>query len=275
MLFLDVDQADSTLVQFPAGPSLLVDAAGAAWGGASIGERVVAPALWRAGVRRLDYLALTHGHPDHAGGAEAVLRDFRPREVWEGAPAPNSDLLRRVKATARGVGAAWRTLQAGDALRIGDVQVIAWHPPAPDWERQRVRNDDSLVFEIRHGDVSFVLPGDIGAEVEARLAAVMPPSPRRVLKVPHHGSRMSSSEAFLAALDPAVAVVSAGRDNRFGHPDPAVVRRYETSGALVLRTGRVGAVEVCSDGRRIRVRTAADPEDAAPWRPPHASFSGA
>ena len=275
VLFLDVDQADSTLVQFPAGQSLLVDAAGAAWGGASVGERVVAPALWRAGVRRLDYLALTHGHPDHAGGAEAVLRDFRPREVWEGAPAPHSDLLRRVQAAARGVGAAWRTLQAGDALRIGDVQVIAWHPPAPDWERQRVRNDDSLVFEIRHGDVSFVLPGDVGAEVEARLAAVMPPSPRRVLKVPHHGSRTSSSEAFLEALAPAVAVVSAGRDNRFGHPDPAVVRRYETSGALVLRTGRVGAVEVCSDGRRIRVRTAAGPEGAAPWRPPPAGFSGA
>ncbi len=258
-LFIDVDQADSTLVQFPTGESLLVDAAGVPWGTSAVGERVIAPVLWRAGVRRLDYLALTHGHPDHVGGAEAVLRDFRPREVWEGVPVPGSGRLRRLKALALDRGAVWRTLQAGETLRIGDVQVTVWHPPAPEWERQRVRNDDSLVLEIRHGDVSFVLPGDIGAEVESGLARVMPPAARRVLKAPHHGSRTSSSPALLAALDPTVAIVSAGRENRFGHPAPAVVRRYEEAGAVILQTGRDGAIEVCSDGEDIHVRAAGGP----------------
>ncbi len=258
-LFLDVDQADSTLVQFPTGESLLVDAAGVPWGASAVGERVIAPALWRAGVRRLDYLALTHGDPDHVGGAEAVLRDFRPREVWEGVPVPASGRLRRLKALALAGGAVWRTLQAGETLRIGDAQVTVWHPPAPEWERQRVRNDDSLVLEVRHRDVSFVLPGDIGAEVESGLAGVLPPAARRVLKAPHHGSRTSSSTAFLAALDPAVAIVSAGRENRFGHPAPAVVRRYEEADAVIHRTGQEGAIEVCSDGEDIRVRAASGP----------------
>ncbi len=258
-LFLDVDQADSTLVQFPTGESLLVDAAGVPWGTSAVGERVIAPVLWRAGVRRLDYLALTHGDLDHVGGAEAVLRDFRPREVWEGVPVPGSGRLRQLQALALGGGAVWRTLQAGETLWIGDVQVTVWHPPAPEWERQRVRNDDSLVIEIRHRDVSLVLPGDIGAEVESRLARVMPPAALRVLKVPHHGSRTSSSPAFLDALDPTVAIVSAGRDNRFGHPAPEVVRRYEEAGAVIHYTGRAGAIEVCSDGEDIRVRTADDP----------------
>ncbi len=258
-LFLDVDQADSTLVQFTTGESLLVDAAGVPWGASAVGERVIAPALWRAGVRRLDYLALTHGDPDHVGGAEAVLRDFRPREVWEGVPVPASGRLRRLQALALDGGAAWRTLQAGETLRIGDAQLTVWHPPAPDWERQRVRNDDSLVIEIRHGDVSFVLPGDIGAEVESGLAGVLPPAARRVLKAPHHGSRTSSSAAFLAALDPTLAIVSAGRENRFGHPAPDVVRRYEEAGAVIRRTGRAGAIEVCSDGEDIRVRAAGGP----------------
>lgn len=258
-LFLDVDQADSTLVQFPTGESLLVDAAGVPWGASAVGERVIAPVLWRAGVRRLDYLALTHGDPDHVGGAEAVLRDFRPREVWEGVPVPASGRLRRLKALALARGAVWRTLQAGETLRIGDAQVTVWHPPAPEWERQRVRNDDSLVIEIRHGDVSFVLPGDIGAEVESRLAGVLPPAARRVLKAPHHGSRTSSSAALLAALDPTVAIVSAGRENRFGHPAPAVVRRYEEAGAVIHRTGRAGAIEVCSDGEDIRIRAEGGP----------------
>ena len=255
VLFLDVDQADATLVQFPTGQSLLVDAAGSVRGRTAVGERVLAPVLWGAGVRRLDYLAVTHGDPDHVGGAAAVIRDFRPREVWEGVPVPRSERLRRLATAAAETGAAWRTLRSGDNLRVGDIEVIVWHPPPPDWERQRVRNDDSLVLEIRHGQVSFVLPGDIGAEVEAKFAALLDPSPQRVLKVPHHGSRTSSSVAFIAALQPVVAVVSAGRDNRFGHPHPAVSRNYARAGTALLETGRSGAIDICSDGRQIRVRT--------------------
>ena len=217
----------------------------------------MAPVLWTAGVRRLDYLAVSHGDPDHAGGAEAVIADFRPREVWEGVPVPGSERMRRVAAAARAAGAAWRTLQAGDSLRVGEVELWVRHPPPPAWERQRVRNDDSLVLELRHRRVSFVLPGDIGADIEARLATLLEPAPLRVLKVPHHGSRTSSSAAFIAAAAPAVAVVSAGRESRFGHPDPAVVQRYAAAGTTVLETGRSGAIDVCSDGERIRVRTAA------------------
>ena len=256
VLFLDVDQADATLVQFPSGQSLLVDAAGSVHGRTAVGERVLAPVLWRAGVRRLDYLAVTHGDPDHAGGAPAVVRDFRPREIWEGVPVPRSERMRHLATEAAEAGAAWRRLRAGDNLRIGGVEVRVWHPPLPEWERPRVRNDDSLVVELRHDEVSFVLPGDIGTAVETELAALLDPSPQRVLKVPHHGSRTSSSAAFIAALDPLVAVVSAGRDNRFGHPHPAVLQRYAAAGTALLETGRVGAVDVCSDGRRIRVRTA-------------------
>ena len=258
VLFLDVDQADATLVQFPTGQSLLVDAAGSVRGRSAVGERVLAPVLWRAGVRRLDYLAVTHGDPDHVGGAAVIVRDFRPREVWEGVPVPRSERMRSLATAASEAGAAWRRLQAGDNLRIGEVEVRVWHPPLPDWERQRVRNDDSLVLELRHGWVSFVLPGDIGAEVEAGLAAQLDPFPHRVLKVPHHGSRTSSSAAFIAGLDPVLAIVSAGRDNRFGHPHPAVLQRYGEAGVALLETGAVGAIDVCSDGRRIRVRTALD-----------------
>ena len=97
VLFLDVDQADATLVQLPDGHALLVDAGGTVRGRFAVGERVVAPTLWNAGVRRLDYLALTHGDPDHIGGAMAVLEDFRPREIWEGVPVPSSVPLRQLR----------------------------------------------------------------------------------------------------------------------------------------------------------------------------------
>ena len=253
--FLDVDQADATLVRFPDGRSLLVDAAGQVRGQADVGGRVVVPAVWALGVRRLEYLAITHGHPDHIGGAGAVLRDLRPREVWEGIPVPSSEPLAALRAGAGAVGAAWRTLGAGDVRAIGGVQVGVLHPPAPDWERPRVRNDDSLVLELRYGEVSIVLPGDVEAAVEPTIAAAAAPAALRVVKAPHHGSRTSSSAAFVEALSPVLVVVSAGRDHAFGHPHPEVVTRYEAAGAAVLATGDRGAVAVCTDGRGLAAST--------------------
>ncbi len=257
VLFLDVGQADATLVIMPGGESLLVDAAGSVTGGSDIGRRVVVPALRAAGVGRLDYLLVTHADPDHIGGAADVVRALDPREIWEGVPVPASRPRADLLARARSGSAAWRTRYAGERLAAGGAVVRVVHPPPPDWERPRVRNDDSVVVDVRFGDVSVVLPGDIGAEVEAERAAAWPPATIRVLKAPHHGSRTSSSAAFLAALDPDLAVVSAGRDSRFGHPHPEVVRRYEAQGARLLRTGEVGAVSVCTDGRRAVVATAA------------------
>ncbi|MYD86000.1 MAG: MBL fold metallo-hydrolase, partial [Acidobacteria bacterium] len=253
--FLDVDQADATLVRFPDGRSLLVDAAGQARGRADVGGRVVVPAVWALGVRRLDYLAITHGHPDHVGGAAAVLRDLRPREVWEGIPVPSSEPLAALRSGARTAGAAWRNVHAGHVERIGGVRVRALHPPAPDWERPRVRNDDSLVLDLRYGEVSIVLPGDIEAGVEAAVAAALDPAGRRVVKAPHHGSRSSSSATFVKALSPVLAVVSAGRDHAFRHPHREVVARYAAAGAVVLATGNEGAIAICTDGRGLAVST--------------------
>jgi competence protein ComEC len=128
------------------------------------------------------------------------------------------------------------------------------HPPTPDWERQRVRNEDSVVLEIRIGDVSIVLPGDIGAEGEHAVLAQVQPSRLVVLKAPHHGSATSSGQALLARLAPAAVVFSAGRNNRFGHPHPAVVARYDAIGAAMFSTATDGAVVLDTDGRTLSMR---------------------
>ena len=254
--FLDVGQADATVVRFPGGRSLLVDAGGSVTGRFDVGGRIVTPALWSLGLRRLDYLVVSHADPDHVGGAPAVIDDLRPREVWEGVPVPGSTVLRELRRHASRRGSVWRTVEAGDTLRIGEVTVDVRHPPRPDWERPRVRNDDSVVLDIQYGGVSVVLPGDIGDEVERVLAADFPPAAIRVLKVPHHGSRSSSSAAFLDALRPAVAVVSAGAVNPFGHPHAEVVERYREAEVALFHTGEDGAVTVCTDGVRVAVRSA-------------------
>lgn len=254
--FLDVGQGDSTLVELPTGDRLLVDTGGA--GGQSsfdIGARVVAPALWARGIGGLAGLILTHGDPDHVGGAASVLEDFRPPLVWEGVPVPRHQPLRDLRARAQELGAGWHETHAGARWTYGAATVHVWHPPAPDWERPRVRNDDSIVLEIRVGDVSIVLPGDVGADIEAALASAVLPAPLLILKAPHHGSATSSSARVLDALAPTLAIVSCGRENRYGHPAPDVLARYAERGIEVLRTDRDGAITLTTDGRVVEVQS--------------------
>jgi competence protein ComEC len=116
-----------------------------------------------------------------------------------------------------------------------------------------VRNDDSIVIEARFGDVSFVLPGDVGAGVEERLASRLSDAPLRVLKAAHHGSATSSGAAWLAASRPAAVIFSCGRGNRYGHPHPSVLARVQETGADVFRTDQDGAVTVTTDGRQVRI----------------------
>ena len=254
--FLDVGQGDAALVRFPLGSSMLIDAGGLP--GASsfdMGERVVGPVLWRAGVNRLDLLALTHGDADHIGGAASVLRDFRPWDAWEGVPVPAHALLAALHRNSVAQRTRWTTIQRGDRTEIDGVQLFVQHPPVPDWERQDVRNDDSLVIELRWREVSFVFTGDVGVEAERTLAASFGPARLRVVKVPHHGSATSSSDGLVRGLSPDAAVISAGRGNRFGHPAPSVVERYLAAGVEVFRTDRDGAVSMATDGRSLDVRT--------------------
>jgi competence protein ComEC len=254
--FIDVGQGDSSLVRFPHGDTLVVDAGGL--GGKSafdVGDRVVAPLLREAGVRRIGTLALTHGDADHIGGALSLIHEFRPWEIWEGIPVPRSEPLQALRASARGGGSRWATVQAADLVGIDEVDVVVRHPGLPDWERQSVRNNDSIVLELRWRDVSVVLAGDIGREAEQAIASRFAPSPLRVVKVPHHGSLTSSSSEFVRALGPRIAVVSVGRGNRFGHPAPAVLQRYGAIGAEIFRTDRDGAVTIDTDGTSLDVST--------------------
>lgn len=256
LTMMDVGQGDSVLVTLPNGRTLLVDTGGVSLrGDFDIGDRVIGPALRARGIGRLDYLALTHGDPDHIGGALSLVRDFAPAEVWDGVFVNNHEPTMRLREAAGRRRSAWRTLQKGDRLDLGGVELRIHHPPIPDWERQKVRNDDSLVIELRYGQVSMLLTGDIGREVEASLVPTLDLLPIVVLKSPHHGSGTSSSEAFITALKPRIVVISCGRGNPYGHPLPYVLDRYEAVGSQTLRTDRDGQIDVVTDGASLAVDT--------------------
>jgi competence protein ComEC len=250
---IDVGQGDAMLVSLPNGRTLLVDTGGVSTrGDFDIGDRVIGPALRARGVTRLDYVAITHGDPDHIGGARAIVRDFRPAEIWYGVFVNNHEpavTLQREAARSR---SSWRWLQRGDRLDLGDVELRVHHPSPPEWERQKVRNDDSLVMELRFGEVSMLLTGDIGREVEQSLIPSLDLLPTVVLKSPHHGSGTSSSPEFIDAVKPDLVLIGAGRANPYGHPLPYVLDRYRAAGARVLRTDRDGQIDLSTDGRTVK-----------------------
>lgn len=253
---MDVGQGDALLATFPDGRTLVVDSGGVSPRGEfDIGDRVLGPALRARGIGRLDYLAITHGDPDHIGGARSLVRDFAPREVWAGVFVASHAPQMALQAAARDTRSTWRWLQRGDRVELGGVEVRVHHPPLPDWERQKVRNDDSLVLELRYGQVSVLLTGDISREVEQALVPGLETLPTVILKSPHHGSATSSSARLVEHLRPAAVLISAGRGNPYGHPVPVVLDRYAAVGAEVFRTDRDGQIELITDGHHVEVTT--------------------
>jgi competence protein ComEC len=262
----DVGQAESMLL-VAGGRTMLVDTGGAPFGGGvDIGRRVLAPALWARGIRSLDAMLVTHGDPDHLGGALAVADDFRPRQIWEGIRLPQHPPTQELLREAARLKIPVAPLRAGQRLDTGDVRLRVLHPPAPDWERRRVRNDDSVVIEVVYGDVAVLLTGDIGEEIERAIAPLLTPARIRILKVPHHGSRTSSSSALLDDWRPHIAVISCGRGNRFGHPAPEVLERLASIGATVLRTDLDGQITIETDGHSLRTTTYRRKNDGKPRR---------
>jgi competence protein ComEC len=239
---LDVGQGDALLVQGRRG-AVLVDAGPATPGGVDLGRRVVVPALAALGVRRLDLLVLTHADLDHRGGAPSLLERVPVAALWLPYGARSdpafADLLEA--AAARGVEVSERGAQA-PPLRAGDLRVEPLWPPAAAGHGSR--NQRSLVVRITAGAHRVLLPGDLEAESETALLASGADLRADVLALPHHGSRTSSTQPFLAAVAPVLALVSAPCHGRFGMPHPEVLARARAASASLWWTGRDGALVV-------------------------------
>lgn len=257
---LDVGQGDGALLDLPNGEAMLIDAGG---GRPDPGARALVPLL-RA--RRRDALAVivvSHPHPDHFGGLHALIDELdagrlRVGEVWDGGQAeaeqphgPAAALLRAFRR--RGVPVR---VPCG-SHHVGGARVEA-HWPCPGFDAGLDPNDNSLVLRISHGARAFLFTGDVERLAEAALEASTADLRAEVLKVPHHGSRTSSSEMLLSRVAPWIAVASQGRGNTYGHPHPEVVARYAAREVPLLLTRSLGGVVIETDGEVVRWWSARD-----------------
>jgi competence protein ComEC len=251
--FLAVGEGDAAVVRFPGGRVLLIDGGGG-FGSFDPGERIVAPYLWAHKILHLDYVALSHPDRDHFGGLTFIVRNFGPAQFWTaGAESPDksySELLDAVKAG----GARHRLCDsATPPMTVEGVHVRCVGPIHGRSETRH--NNSSMVLRIAYGRESFLFTGDVEATGEHELMGSAVDLGATILKVPHHGSRTSSSIDFIEAVHPQVAVVSLGYLNRFHFPDPEVIGRYLEDGVKVLRTDDDGAITVVAEKSAYRLTT--------------------
>ncbi len=266
--FLDVGQGDAALVTFPGGTTMLIDGGGKFNFSRTqvmgengepvnfepdtpeIGEAVVSEFLWQRGLDRVDYLVATHGDIDHIQGLNNVARNFFVKAAIIGAGQQPSENLGQFYETLKRRNIPVTLTARGDVFRFGEVAVEILSPSVE--TVQLSENNNSLVLRITFGERSFLFTGDIEKETEEVLLKDPASLKCDLIKVPHHGSRSSSSEKFVEASGAKTAVIPVGRDSIFGHPHPEITGRWTLSGAIVMTTGGNGTITVITDGHNIR-----------------------
>jgi len=258
--FISVGQGDATLVEFPEGQGgqrkrMIIDGGGFASTNFDSGKDIIAPLLWKKKIKKIDYLVLSHPQRDHMKGLEFVARNFRVKEFWWGGVGRLSNELKkvldenRIKVSVLG--------QVSPAKDINGVRLEFLNPLGTADQLKRLDiNDSSLVMRLSYGRRAILFAGDVA---EAGEAAVMQNSSRSlgadILKVPHHGSRYSSSGAFIELVAPQAAVMTLGRGNSFGFPHKETLARYEDREIEIFRTDLGGAVIVTTDGEELQIRS--------------------
>ncbi len=257
--FLDVGQGSSVFVQFPRGENMLIDGGGFSKSSFDVGRSVVAPYLYSQRIHKVDTVVLTHPHPDHLSGLIYILNNFGVRNVWKTDVPVDIDIFPHWGKAIRDnkINPVFLSGQSPEK-DIKGVQLKALWPPAHSSEPLETLsyddvNDSSLVLKITFGKISFLIPGDISAEIEEQLIASGADLKSDILLIPHHGSIHSSRPEFVRAVGCRWAIVSAGKANVFRHPHPVVVKRYRDAGAEILSSAQHGAVMFTTDGNSVRV----------------------
>ena len=248
---LDVGQGDSLLITTPLGHHVLVDA-----GPTSQTTEKIDAELPRND-RTLDLVVVSHNHSDHIGGMTAVLKRYNVSQFWLSGATDTTqtyiDMLKEIKAK----NIPTTAVTAGITKTFDGVKFTVLYPLTSQVGLQPANQHDSMVvFLVEYKQKSMILTGDLEAskEVEIIKAGEITHSVD-VLKVGHHGSDTSTSEAWLDTLKPSIAVISVGKNNLFGHPTPSTVKRLTNHGIQVLRTDENGTVKVISDGERVWTET--------------------
>lgn len=272
--FLDVGQGDSALITFPNGETLLVDGGGKRDfnkiyvqneyadepelfepDASSIGETVVSQFLWEKGYSQIDYILATHADADHIQGLSDVAKNFKVRSAMFGrTPIKNAEFSALFEILQKRDIPIVK-LSRGDVLNFENVRMEILYPEKDDLPDAISDNNHSVVLRLIYGERTLLLTGDIEKEAESNLLNAPEFLKSDVVKVAHHGSKTSSTKAFIEATRAKLAIIPVGRESPFGHPHQEVLERWTNAGAKIVTTGERGTVSVSSDGKDLQLKT--------------------
>ena len=246
--FVDVGQGDCCVVLTPNRKCLIFDTGGVREKTFDIGGRVVIPYLKHENIFAVDTIFLTHAHEDHSGGAGTIIRKMPVREIIT-ANESKSEYSATFGISEQKLNNL-RAGQSGETFNIDGVEIKILYAP-----KIGTGNEISNVYKISYGAVSFLITGDLVKEIESDILRENINVQSTVLKVAHHGSKTSSSEEFLRAVNPKVAVICVGYGNNFNHPRAEILERLEKINAQIFRTDIDGLIKFKTDGKSLTVKT--------------------
>lgn len=252
LTFFDVGDGACALIRTPSGKAVVVDCGTSSWRSpGSVGSKLIAPYLQSQGLDGIDAAVITHPHADHVSGFPALLKREPAEVVLDNGLGHISAEFRPILQAMKRSHARYRRLRRGQSVHTGDGVVLTVVGPTETSHEDP--NENSLVLRLTYKRVAVLFSGDATRDSEAEILTSKPNLRAQVLVVGHHGSRDSTSPAWLAAVRPRIAVISCASRSRYGFPSREITRRLAAFGARTYVTGRCGAVTITSDGSTINV----------------------
>ncbi|SQB39150.1 metallo-beta-lactamase family protein [Clostridium perfringens] len=243
--YLNVGQGDSELIQVN-GINMLIDA------GTNAGANDLVKDLKNRGIKTIDIAIATHPHEDHIGGMDEVLENFDVKSFYAPKVAHTTKTYENMLKAVKNEGLKIQQIKEGTKIDLGkDTEVQVYSPVKSQYEEL---NNYSPVMKISYGQNSFMFTGDAESLVEKEILNENKDLKADVLKLGHHGSHSSTSEEFLKAVNPSIAVVSCAKDNKYGHPHKETMSNLKKAGITVYETFRDGDITISSNGKKLDVK---------------------
>ena len=257
---IDVGQGSSALLEMPEGFNLLIDGGGFPDNSAfDVGERVIAPLLWRKKIKTIDTLILSHPNSDHLNGLLYIAENFNVKRVWANCDTADTVGYRKFMEIIKKKSIYLPEFKDISRKHIINGAQLDLLYPADDYMDNNKRtwsnfNNNSLVIKVKFGSKSILFPGDIMSKAEKELVAIAGDDlTSDILIAPHHGSKTSNSNSFIDSVNPETVIFSSGWGNRYRFPHPSVLKKYRELGCSILRTDSHGAITISIDGQSLEV----------------------
>jgi competence protein ComEC len=254
---LDIGQGDSLLIVSPTGKTVLVDT-----GDVGNQDRIFKALDDHAGGRKIDLFIASHGHSDHIGVADRVIKGSTVATVLDSKFPHTTNVYERYLQAVQQSGAQFVAAKPGQTFDIGGgAKITVLAPIRPYFKQNQLHagattpNANSVVVRLDYKSFSMIFTGDAEAETEARMISRGASLKAKVLKVGHHGSMFATSNGFLNAVKPEAAIISVGADNKFHHPTVAALNRLKAAGVRLYRTDLQGEIHISTDGNSYEITT--------------------